>query len=813
MRSNAKADNVMMDRGKKPTGPLHDAFSAKVLCLMLVVVMLLSWNAEAVSEEHDARSAPPERILVLHSYDQGLSWTHSQHEGIIGVFKDAGERYSLYVENMDWRNYADEENLKQLRERFSYKYSDKKIDLIITTDGAALEFALASRKEMFSDAPVIFSGITDKEVKRLTDGHDRVTGVIEEIDPAGTVRAAYRINPGIRRIYIVYDNSESGILVGEITTETVRELVPDADIVALNSIYPEMVYDIISKAGQDSVVISTAFMGGMDGTIEGYDYFCSELSRISSIPIYHLYDVGLGNGAIGGSVAVGRLLGEEAAKAALKVLNGEDISNIPFIRQKTTQYVFDYNLLDRFGVDISLLPKESVIINRPYSFLEENLSIVLTVVIIIVMLLMFITILLFYLKRLQMMKNELAMNNSKLTGLYEDLSAASRKLKKQYDELAAVQSDLNSSEYKLGLLFEKMMNGFFIFEPVYNSMNRLVDLRFLNVNPGFFQNMGIPEAEITGMTWLEFFGSPNAYLAHFQNLIDTGRSERFEVHDARTGSYHLVEPFLITENQVGVMFENITDYKKALKEVRKLNADLEKRVADRTAKLQEAVKDLEAFAYTVSHDMKSPLRAVDGYASILMEDFAHKLDSDAVQMLNNISRISRESIEMINKILQYSRTSTAVMNIEPLDMESLVKEVFDELMPAYPNRDIDLVIESGLPGVNGDRILLKQMLQNLLSNSMKFTVARDRAVITVGCTITHDFYIFYIKDNGAGFDMKYSDKLFGLFQRLHSADEFEGSGIGLITVKKIIEKHEGKVWIEGKVDEGATVFFTLPVKP
>lgn len=446
------------------------------------------------------------------------------------------------------------------------------------------------------------------------------------------------------------------------------------------------------------------------------------------------------------------------------------------------------------------------------SSLRDNRYLILAAVVVIVMLLILITVLLFYLKRLQAMKKELSESNIKLTGLYEDLSLASRKLKKQYDELVTVRENLSASEYKLELLFEKMMNGFFIFEPIFNSVGKIVDMRFLMTNPGFFQNIGIEKTVVVGKTWLELFGSPNRDLARYQNLLDTGWSERFESYDSLKRQYYLVEPFLIAENQIGVIFDNITDYKMVLKEVRQLNTELEKRVADRTAKLSEAMAELESFAYTVSHDMKSPMRAVDGYVQILLEDFGDKLDSDAVEMLNNIRTISRKSIDMINIILQYSRTSAAVLNREPVDLEALVTEVFSELKLAYPDRDIRLIIETSLPGVSVDRILFRQLLQNIISNSMKFTGVREKAVITVGCTITQDQYVFYVRDNGVGFDMKYSDKLFGLFQRLHTSDEFDGSGIGLITVKKIIEKHDGKAWIEGKVDEGATVYFSLPLE-
>lgn len=775
------------------------------ISLLLFIVMTKSFVFAVRSEGTDS-------VLVLHSYDQGLAWTNRQNEGIVNIFGDSEASYRIYVEYMDWRNHPEDENLEQLREYLRYKYMNRNIAVVIATGDVALQFALDNRTELFSDAPVIFSGVNETTAREIIGDRADVTGVTEEIDPVGTVKAAFRMNPDIRKIYVVYDNSANGIIQGEAAVDSIAGHAAEAEVIGLDSSDPVKVLDTVSKADDDSIVICTTLTAGNAADVSRIDHFCSALCRESRVPVYSLYDIGFGNGAAGGSMVSGRLQGEEAAKLALRVLGGEDISDIPFVKKSTTRYVFDYKVLQRFGINISLLPADSEIINKPGTYLEDNKGTVLAAVVIIVMLLMFITILLFYLKRLQAMKKELSESNIKLTGLYEDLSLASRKLKKQYDELTAVQQDLSTSEYKLELLFEKMMNGFFIFEPVFNTVGKIVDMRFLMVNPGFFQNIGMEKEVVVGKTWLEVFGSPNRDLARYQNLLDTGWAERFESYDPQKKQYYLVESFLIAKDQIGVIFENITDYKTALKEVRQLNIELEKRVADRTAKLREAVAELESFAYTVSHDMKSPMRAVDGYVQILLEDFGDKLDSDAVEMLNNIRTISRESIDMINMILQYSKTSAAVLNREPVDLEAMVTEVFNELKLGYPDRDIRLTIETGLPGVSVDRILFRQLLQNIISNSMKFTAIRDKALIAVGCTITQDSYVFYVRDNGVGFDMKYSGKLFGLFQRLHTPDEFDGSGIGLVTVKKIIEKHDGKVWIEGKVDEGATVYFTLPLE-
>jgi signal transduction histidine kinase len=433
-----------------------------------------------------------------------------------------------------------------------------------------------------------------------------------------------------------------------------------------------------------------------------------------------------------------------------------------------------------------------------------------SVIILVLLMILLVIVLFFSLRKIKYLNNELCKSNIRMDELNEEISKANSIIKSQHDELISIREKLNTSEYRYEMLFDKMMNAFFILEPIFNRENILKDFRFVKANPAFFSHANIPEEDITGKTWQDVMGYPNQEMGYFRNLLNKGRAERFESYHSKSGSYYLVDAFLISDNQVGVILENITEYKKAIKEIKDLNAELEKRVAERTAKLQEAVNELESFSYTVSHDLKTPLRAVDGYVRILLEDFGDQLDNDAVQMLNNISTISREAIDMTNKLLQYAKTSRAELNRENIDIDKKFADVYNELRLAYPNRNINMIIETRLPVVYVDRLLFRLLVQNILSNAFKFTKGREKAVIRVGCTLTADEYIFYVRDNGVGFNMKYSGKLFGIFQRLHTADEFEGSGIGLVTVKKIIEKHGGRVWIEGKIDEGAVVYFSVP---
>lgn len=245
-----------------------------------------------------------------------------------------------------------------------------------------------------------------------------------------------------------------------------------------------------------------------------------------------------------------------------------------------------------------------------------------------------------------------------------------------------------------------------------------------------------------------------------------------------------------------------------IEKIRKLN-DLNSKLKVQTEKLEDANQELEAFAYSVSHDLRVPLRAIDGFSRILVEDYEDKLDDEGIRLLNIVRDNTAKMGHLIDDILLLSRASRQEMKFNELDMGALAKSIYAEFHADTEGRNIKFTVLD-MPNAYGDRAMLGQVFQNLIGNALKFTRNKDPAIIEVGGKIEGKEIQYYVRDNGAGFDMKYINKLFGLFQRLHSPEEFEGTGVGLSIVQRVIRRHGGRVWGEGAVDEGATIYFTLP---
>jgi len=235
---------------------------------------------------------------------------------------------------------------------------------------------------------------------------------------------------------------------------------------------------------------------------------------------------------------------------------------------------------------------------------------------------------------------------------------------------------------------------------------------------------------------------------------------------------------------------------------------MEQHVIARTAQLEAANKELESFSYSVSHDLRAPLRGIDGFSQALLEDYGDRLDAQGKSYLQRVRAASQRMAELIDDMLSLSRVSRGEMKSETVDLGALAQNIAAELQSADRRRQVEFTIAAGLLA-KGDTRLLRVVLENLLRNAWKFTGKNSTAKIEVGVDRQNGQPVYFVRDDGAGFDMAYAEKLFGAFQRLHSSTEFQGTGIGLATVQRVIRRHGGRVWAESKVGQGATFYFTL----
>jgi light-regulated signal transduction histidine kinase (bacteriophytochrome) len=258
----------------------------------------------------------------------------------------------------------------------------------------------------------------------------------------------------------------------------------------------------------------------------------------------------------------------------------------------------------------------------------------------------------------------------------------------------------------------------------------------------------------------------------------------------------------------GTAMGHLFTLKLAEEALEKAYAEVEKRVEERTAQLEVANSELEAFVYSVSHDLRTPLRAIDRYTNIIVEDYEQLLDEEGKRKCAIICNETKHMGQLIDDLLSFSYISHAEMQVSPIDMEALASSVFHELTTPESRERIDFRVAS-LPLAIGDPTLMHQLWTNLLSNAVKFSSKRERAVIEVGYQQDGQRIIYSVRDNGAGFDMQHAEKLFKVFWRFHSKNEFDGTGVGLAIVQRLIQRHGGKVWAESHVDQGATFYFTV----
>ena len=365
------------------------------------------------------------------------------------------------------------------------------------------------------------------------------------------------------------------------------------------------------------------------------------------------------------------------------------------------------------------------------------------------------------------------------------------------------------SELRYRQLFERSESALSLHEMEFDAQGSPRDYRFVDVNPAFERMTGLIRGRIMGRNALDILPDLEAYWINlFGRVAATGEPAAFENYTRSLGRYYAGTAYSPRPNQFAVSFMDVTERKQAEQELHRLNVELEERVRARTAELVAANHELEAFAHSVSHDLRAPLRGIDGWSLALLEDCGERLDAKGRKYLDRVRSEAQQMGRLIDDLLHLSRVSRRELVPITVDLTSLVATVVGRLKEANPDRSIEFILEPKLT-CTGDPRLLEIALTNLLNNAVKFTGNRPSARVEFGKAEFDGAPAFFVRDNGVGFDMAYAGLLFAPFQRLHKASEFPGTGIGLATVQRVIHRHGGRIWAQGKVGEGATIYFTL----
>ncbi|UFS71344.1 ATP-binding protein [Geomonas sp. RF6] len=407
-------------------------------------------------------------------------------------------------------------------------------------------------------------------------------------------------------------------------------------------------------------------------------------------------------------------------------------------------------------------------------------------------------------------------------------------IRRGFAMIASKNELLAQSEAHYRMLFEKMQNGFALYEAIYDDAGNPVDYRFAQFNPGYEEITGLKSCQVVGRTVREVLPEiESAWLEMYADVVRTGRPAHFGGYSRDLGRHYEVHAYCTGPGTFAVVCIDVTEKRLAEEEVARLTKDLENRVEERTAQyvqaneeiswlnadllrqkteLEAANAELEAFSFSVSHDLRAPVRNVCSFAQLLQEDYGDRLDRAGQDYLERINTSCRRAEALIDELLQLARISRSSINVKRLDLSAMGEEIAAELLTIDPERQVNFTIPPGIEA-QGDETLMRTVLTNLLGNAYKYSGKRVVAAIELGVEEQEFGPVYYVRDNGAGFDMEKAAQLFAPFHRLHRSSEFEGNGVGLAIVQRVIRRHGGDVWARAEVAKGATFYFTLGALP
>lgn len=747
------------------------ALSFQILILLSAVCLL--------GQQARTESTPPIRVLALYWYGRDTQSNIAFDQGIRKVFQNHRGPIEYYVEYLETERFPGEQQAGLFHNYLRQKYANRMIDVVIADTDVTLNFLLKYRKEGFSGVPIVYFSLRSNEASgRPGPGReDGLTGVVASTTCSGTIDLALKAQPETKRVYVIVGGSPE--LAKDLESVARSELKPFENSVEIDYLTSLPTTDLMSRLKtipEDSVILymrqSDESRGLALRPLEMLDMIAHE----ASVPIYGIANAYVGRGIVGGNLINHEGVGSQVAEIALKVASGARILDIP-IEEAKLKPTFDWRQLRRWGISEDSLPPGSEVRFRELTFWERYKGRIVGVSALI---------------------------------LSQSLLIAVLLIERSKRQRAA--KDRRRSEERFRRFFELPLVGMAITSP---------DRRFLLVNQTLCDMFGRTEEELTVMQWVA--------LTHPDDIDENVRLLN-ETLAGETEGYKMEKRFFRKNGQIlyasisarcvrsedgrvdhlVLIVEDTTQRRLAEDQLESLNVELEQRIAMRTQELAAKSQELETFAYAVAHDLKAPLRGVDGYSRLLLRNQLDALNEDGRAILYNVRSAVQQMNQMIDDLLAYSRFEGRALNVDYVDLTALIETIVAERKNALIDGRIDLHVKLGCSQVAVDADGLAQALRNLIDNAIKFSAGVERPEVEIGTENTGDSCRIWVRDNGIGFDMQFHDRIFEVFQRLHAAEEYAGTGIGLALVRKAVRRMGGEVWAESKRGEGATFYLDFP---
>ncbi len=706
-------------------------------------------------------------ILVIHSYHQGYKWTDDISQAIEERFKEHREDYVINYEYMDTKRFYSQEYFDLLYSQLDYKYKDRKPDIIITSDDNALELVLSHRDELFKGIPLVFCGKNFLEPDFLKD-KTNITGVNEAVSIKENINLILKLHPETKNLFVIVENTETGITV----RNKIEKIIPDYKNKLNFTVYSKIGINELLKnikaVPQNSAILYTIFIRDSNNVAFSYLEIMKRISQSSKVPVYGTWDFNLGLGIVGGKLTSGYIQGEKAAEMAYKILSGIPASKIPVEMESPNKFMFDFNMLQKYSINLSSLPENSEIINRPYSFFRDNSSLAIQVTTIIALLMTIIILLLKTIHR--------------------------RKLSEQ---------SIRKSEEKYRSVYENSMIGIFKADTVLN-------LKI--ANPAFISMLGYKDIDELNSTSKE--ERDRLWQSSKEQILkDIQKTKELNGYEIKTQRKDKSEIFLklylkkVTDENEQPIFEgfaeDITEQKKALL---KIKSSIEK----------PGVLKPE-FLSQMSHQIRTPINTILSFTNLLRDSIDLDTDFDLNDSFKIIDRAGKRILRTINLFLDMTQIQTGSFqpDFNEFNLYShIIEPLYIEYFKYAKEKKLSITVhnESENCNVYADGYSVFQIFSHILDNALKYTEEGEIAV-RIYNTEKNKKVCVEIKDTGIGISKEFLPELFEPFAQEEQVYErkYEGNGLGLTLVKNYCDLNKAQITAQSEKGSGSLFTVTFNV--